>query len=49
MLKEAEESIRRGFSVLQRDIESELGIVRNMKLTKELSAEEKEALARAKV
>ena len=40
-IKEAEESIRRGFSVLRRDIEAELGIVRKLKLSKELSFEEK--------
>ncbi|MBU6500838.1 MAG: hypothetical protein KGJ89_01820 [Patescibacteria group bacterium] len=37
----AEESIRRGFSVLRRDIEEELSVIRKVKLNKELSTEEK--------
>jgi len=40
-IKEAEESVRRGFAVLRRDIEAELSIVRKAKLTRELSEEEK--------
>jgi uncharacterized membrane protein len=39
-VREAEESIRRGFAVLKRDIEAELAVVRKAKLTKELKAEE---------
>jgi hypothetical protein len=37
----AGESIRRGFAVLNRDLQAELEIIRNAKLSKELSAEEK--------
>jgi hypothetical protein len=40
-LKEAEESIRRGFAVLRRDIEAELAVVRKAKLGKELKDEER--------
>lgn len=40
-IREAEDSIRRGFAVLRRDIELELDIIRRAKLKKELSAEEK--------
>ncbi|TSC81601.1 MAG: Uncharacterized protein G01um101420_960 [Parcubacteria group bacterium Gr01-1014_20] len=40
-IREAEESIRRGFSVLRRDIEAELEIVRKMKSDKELRVEER--------
>lgn len=40
-VREAEESVRRGFSVLRRDIEAELEIVRKMKLDKELRVEER--------
>lgn len=40
-IREVEESIRRGFSVLRRDIDAELNIIRKAKLSKELSAEEK--------
>ncbi|MDP2598341.1 MAG: cohesin domain-containing protein [Candidatus Liptonbacteria bacterium] len=40
-IKKAEESIRRGFSVLRRDIEDELATVHKMKINKGLSAEEK--------
>lgn len=39
-VREAEESVRRGFAVLKRDIEAELAVVRRMKMTKELRAEE---------
>ena len=39
-VREAEESVRRGFAVLRRDIERELGVVRRAKLSKELSEEE---------
>ncbi|MDO8516248.1 MAG: cohesin domain-containing protein [bacterium] len=42
-LKKAEESINRGFSVLRRDIETELAVIRKIKLNKALSAEEKVA------
>lgn len=38
---EAEESVRRGFAVLRRDIEVELAIVKKAKLNKNISAEEK--------
>ncbi|MEK7195498.1 MAG: cohesin domain-containing protein [Patescibacteria group bacterium] len=41
-VREAEESIRRGFAVLRRDIEAELAIVKKAKLSKELSIEEKQ-------
>ncbi|MEK9173566.1 MAG: cohesin domain-containing protein, partial [Patescibacteria group bacterium] len=40
-IREAEESIRRGFSVLRRDIEAELETVRKIKFDKELKAEER--------
>ena len=40
-VKEAEESVRRGFAVLRRDIEAELAVVKRVKLNKKLSAEEK--------
>lgn len=40
-VREAEESIRRGFAVLRRDIEAELALVKKAKLGKELSLEEK--------
>lgn len=40
-VRDAEESVRRGFSVLRRDIESELTLVRRAKLGKDLSQEEK--------
>ncbi|MEK7557275.1 MAG: hypothetical protein AAB538_04835, partial [Patescibacteria group bacterium] len=39
-IREAEESIRRGFAVLKRDIEAELALVRRAKLSKRLSTEE---------
>ncbi|MDO8537185.1 MAG: cohesin domain-containing protein [bacterium] len=41
MVGEAEESIRRGFATLRKDIEDELEIIRKAKLNKELSGEEK--------
>jgi hypothetical protein len=41
ILKDAEESIVRGFALLRRDIEDELNLIRRAKLKKELSAEEK--------
>ncbi len=41
-IHEAEESIRRGFAVLRRDVQAELAVVSKMKLTKELSQEEKQ-------
>ncbi|HEY4509991.1 MAG TPA: hypothetical protein VJC15_03345, partial [Candidatus Paceibacterota bacterium] len=40
-LHEAEESIRRGFAVLRRDIQAELAVIKKAKLNKQLSAEEK--------
>ena len=40
-IKEAEESIRRGFAVLRRDIEAELAVIKKVKLNKNISAEEK--------
>jgi hypothetical protein len=40
-VREAEESIRRGFAALRRDIESELSSVRKTRLGRELSFEEK--------
>jgi hypothetical protein len=40
-IREAEESIRRGFAVLHRDIEAELAVVRKAKLGKELRDEER--------
>ncbi len=40
-IKDAEESIRRGFAVLKRDIEAELAIIRQVKLSDVLGAEEK--------
>lgn len=39
-VREAEESVRRGFAVLKRDIEAELKVIKNAKLSKELSSEE---------
>lgn len=39
-MREAEESIRRGFAVLRRDIEAELNVIRQAKLGKELSMQE---------
>lgn len=39
-VREAEESVQRGFAVLKRDIEAELSAVRKMKLTGTLRAEE---------
>lgn len=41
-VREAQESVRRGFAVLRRDIEAEIAVVKKVKLSKELSAEEKE-------
>ncbi len=40
-IQEAEESIRRGFVILRKDIEAELELVRRTKLTKGLEAEER--------
>ncbi|MEK7138240.1 MAG: cohesin domain-containing protein, partial [Patescibacteria group bacterium] len=40
-IREAEDSIRRGFLVLRRDIESELAVVRKMKGDRELGMEER--------
>jgi len=41
-IKEAEESIKRGFAILRKDIESELMTIRKAKLSDELLGEEKE-------
>lgn len=41
-IKHAEESIKRGFAVLHRDIESELSIIRKAQLSAELTTQEKE-------
>ncbi len=41
-ISEAEASVRRGFAVLNRDLEAELATIRKAKMTKELSAEEKQ-------
>jgi hypothetical protein len=41
-IREVEESVRRGFAVLRRDIEAELAVVRKAKLSKTLSIEERE-------
>ena len=41
-IKEAEESVRRGFAVLKKDIEAELAVIHRAKLTKEISQEEKQ-------
>jgi len=40
-VRDAEESIRRGFAVLKRDIEAELSVVRKANLSSELSNEER--------
>ena len=40
-IKEAEESIKRGFAVLRRDIQAELETIKKIKMNKELSEEEK--------
>ena len=40
-ISEAEASLRRGFAVLNRDIESELAIIKQVKLGKQLSVDEK--------
>jgi len=40
-IHEAEESVRRGFAVLRKDIQSELALVHHMKASRELSLEEK--------
>ncbi len=40
-IRDAEESIRRGFSILHHDIEAELNIIRKAKMNAELSVEEK--------
>lgn len=41
-IKDAEESVKRGFAVLRRDIEAELEIIKKAKLSTDLSKEEKE-------
>ena len=40
-IREAEESLRRGFAILRRDIEAELAVVKKAKFNKSLSIEEK--------
>ncbi len=40
-ISEAEESVRRGFAVLRRDIQAELQVIHNIKKNKELSPEER--------
>lgn len=40
-VKEAEEAVKRGFTVLKRDIEAELSVIHKAKLSKSLSQEEK--------
>lgn len=40
-MREAEESIRRGFAILRRDIQAELAVVRKAGLKKEIAVEEK--------
>ena len=40
-IRDVEESIRRGFAVLRRDIEAELAIVKKARMSKELSIEER--------
>lgn len=40
-IREAEESVRRGFAVLRRDIEAELEVIKKAKLSKELKEEER--------
>ncbi|MBI5732960.1 hypothetical protein HY967_03305 [Candidatus Jorgensenbacteria bacterium] len=41
-IREAEESIRRGFAVLRRDVQAELATIKKAKLSKQLSDEEKQ-------
>jgi len=41
-IREAEEAVREGFKELRRDIEVELGMIKKIKMSKELSREEKE-------
>ncbi len=41
-VKEAEESVRRGFGILRRDIQAELMVIKKAKLSKAISDEEKE-------
>jgi len=40
-IKEAEESIKRGFAVLRRDIEAELALLKKVRLSRELAEEER--------
>lgn len=40
-VREAEESVRRGFSVLRRDIEAELQIVRRLKMSSDMKGDER--------
>ena len=42
-IREAEESVRRGFAVLRRDINAELAVIKKVKLERELALEEKQA------
>lgn len=44
-VQEAEESVRRGFAVLRRDLSTELGFIKKARLNRELAAEEKAAEA----
>ncbi len=44
-IREAEESVRRGFAVLRRDIAAELAVIKKAKLNRELAGEEKLAEA----
>lgn len=39
-VREAEESIRRGFAVLRRDIQAEIDVIKKIKMSKELTAQE---------
>jgi hypothetical protein len=41
-IREVEESVRRGFAVLRRDIEAELAVVRKAKMSKSISTEERQ-------
>lgn len=41
-IREAEESVRRGFAVIRRDIEAELAVIHKVKLSQQLSAEEQQ-------
>lgn len=41
-IREAEESVRRGFALIRRDIEAELAVIHKAKLSQQLSAEEQQ-------